>query len=169
MWFLFQSFNSLICISDQTERSYQKQPTIFQNKKRVLITDGGKETKEKLPRYHKSVGLGFKTPREVKKSIQGIFQTFKYKQVFGCKLQMMFFSRWSSKPARFWRQCLLATLMQTCDYDFMLDLIVLCSFIYCNMFGFLQAIEGTYIDKKCPFTGNVSIRGRILSGQSNVL
>merc|ERR1712002_570895 len=74
----------------QTERAYQKQPTIFQNKKRVLVADGGKESKEKLPRYHKSVGLGFKTPRE--------------------------------------------------------------------------AIDGTYIDKKCPFTGNVSIRGRILSG-----
>lgn len=28
----------------------------------------------------------------------------------------------------------------------------------------IQAIEGTYIDKKCPFTGNVSIRGRILTG-----
>ncbi|KAM7323421.1 hypothetical protein ACRRTK_017527 [Alexandromys fortis] len=27
-----------------------------------------------------------------------------------------------------------------------------------------QAIKGTYIDKKCPFTGNISIRGRILSG-----
>merc|ERR1711908_174619 len=27
-----------------------------------------------------------------------------------------------------------------------------------------EAIEGTYIDKKCPFTGNVSIRGRILQG-----
>ncbi|CAO2613187.1 40S ribosomal protein S11 [Lemmus lemmus] len=27
-----------------------------------------------------------------------------------------------------------------------------------------EAIEGTYIDKKCPFTGNVSIQGRILSG-----
>ena len=26
------------------------------------------------------------------------------------------------------------------------------------------AIEGTYIDKKCPFTGNVSIRGRVLKG-----
>ncbi|KAL0486652.1 ribosomal protein S11 [Acrasis kona] len=26
------------------------------------------------------------------------------------------------------------------------------------------AIEGTYIDKKCPFTGQVSIRGRILRG-----
>lgn len=26
------------------------------------------------------------------------------------------------------------------------------------------AIEGNYVDKKCPFTGNVSIRGRILTG-----
>jgi len=26
------------------------------------------------------------------------------------------------------------------------------------------AIEGKYIDKKCPFTGNVSIRGRVLRG-----
>uniref|UniRef100_F7DU34 Ribosomal protein S11 n=1 Tax=Equus caballus TaxID=9796 RepID=F7DU34_HORSE len=71
----------------QTERAYQKQPTIFQNKKRVLL---GETAKEKLPRYYKNIGLGFKTPKE--------------------------------------------------------------------------AIEGTYIDKKCPFTGNVSIRGRILSG-----
>ncbi|KAL4830907.1 hypothetical protein H8958_004787 [Nasalis larvatus] len=71
----------------QTECAYQKQPTIFQNKKRVLLGETGKE---KLPRYYKNIGLGFKTPKE--------------------------------------------------------------------------AIEGTYIDKKCPFTGNVSIRGRILSG-----
>jgi small subunit ribosomal protein S11e len=28
----------------------------------------------------------------------------------------------------------------------------------------LKAAEGTYIDKKCPFTGDVSIRGRILTG-----
>ena len=27
------------------------------------------------------------------------------------------------------------------------------------------AVEGNYVDKKCPFTGNVSIRGRILVGQ----
>ncbi|XP_052374699.1 40S ribosomal protein S11-like [Oncorhynchus keta] len=27
-----------------------------------------------------------------------------------------------------------------------------------------EAIDGIYIDKKCPFTGNLSIRGRILSG-----
>eukprot|EP00002_Diphylleia_rotans_P006425 TRINITY_DN15804_c0_g1_i1.p2 TRINITY_DN15804_c0_g1~~TRINITY_DN15804_c0_g1_i1.p2 ORF type:complete len:163 (+),score=33.32 TRINITY_DN15804_c0_g1_i1:115-603(+) len=27
-----------------------------------------------------------------------------------------------------------------------------------------EAIEGTYVDKKCPFTANVSIRGRILRG-----
>jgi small subunit ribosomal protein S11e len=25
-------------------------------------------------------------------------------------------------------------------------------------------MQGTYVDKKCPFTGNVSIRGRILKG-----
>mmetsp|Transcript_37451 Transcript_37451/g.96743 ORF Transcript_37451/g.96743 Transcript_37451/m.96743 type:complete len:156 (+) Transcript_37451:58-525(+) len=28
----------------------------------------------------------------------------------------------------------------------------------------MSAIEGTYVDKKCPFTGNVSIRGRLLRG-----
>ena len=28
-----------------------------------------------------------------------------------------------------------------------------------------SAIEGSFVDKKCPFTGNVSIRGRILKGQ----
>merc|ERR1711934_260769 len=27
------------------------------------------------------------------------------------------------------------------------------------------AIENNYVDKKCPFTGNVSIRGRILTGK----
>jgi len=27
-----------------------------------------------------------------------------------------------------------------------------------------EAMTGTYIDKKCPFTGNVSIRGRIIRG-----
>ncbi|KAI0052877.1 hypothetical protein FA95DRAFT_1553169 [Auriscalpium vulgare] len=28
-----------------------------------------------------------------------------------------------------------------------------------------EAISGIYIDKKCPFTGDVSIRGRILTGR----
>ena len=27
-----------------------------------------------------------------------------------------------------------------------------------------EAIEGKYVDKKCPFTSDVSIRGRVLSG-----
>mmetsp|Transcript_11363 Transcript_11363/g.12499 ORF Transcript_11363/g.12499 Transcript_11363/m.12499 type:complete len:159 (-) Transcript_11363:540-1016(-) len=27
-----------------------------------------------------------------------------------------------------------------------------------------EAVEGTYVDKKCPFTSNVTIRGRILKG-----
>merc|ERR1719334_1990796 len=69
----------------QTERSYQKQPTVNLNRKGVLT---GKQKKNL--RYTRNVGLGFKTPRD--------------------------------------------------------------------------AIIGTYVDKKCPFTGNVSIRGRILTG-----
>lgn len=31
------------------------------------------------------------------------------------------------------------------------------------------AREGTYVDKKCPFTGDVSIRGRILKVWCGVL
>merc|ERR1712121_281076 len=68
----------------QTERAFQKQPTVFLNSKRAL------GSKKKELRHTKTVGLGFKTPRE--------------------------------------------------------------------------AIVGNYIDKKCPFTGNVSIRGRISTG-----
>ncbi|BBG95551.1 ribosomal protein S11-beta [Prunus dulcis] len=33
-----------------------------------------------------------------------------------------------------------------------------------HFWGCSPVTVGTYIDKKCPFTGNVSIRGRILSG-----
>ena len=44
----------------QTERAFQKQPTVFLNKKRVLTG-----SKKKL-RHVKNVGLGFKTPREVR-------------------------------------------------------------------------------------------------------
>ncbi|XP_046331253.1 40S ribosomal protein S11-like [Haliotis rufescens] len=72
-------------MAEQTERSFQRQTTVFLNKKSLLSGKGKKNL-----RYVRNVGLGFKTPRE--------------------------------------------------------------------------AIDGTYIDKKCPFTGNVSIRGRILSG-----
>merc|ERR1719217_1466365 len=72
--------------TEQTERAFQKQPTIFLGRKRVL----GKKIKRSDERFTRNVGLGFKTPKE--------------------------------------------------------------------------AIDGTYVDKKCPFTGNVSIRGRILKG-----
>ncbi|GMR48084.1 hypothetical protein PMAYCL1PPCAC_18279, partial [Pristionchus mayeri] len=72
----------------QTERAFQKQPTVFLNSKNRLLGVGKKSNKSL--RYVRNVGLGFKTP--------------------------------------------------------------------------LEAINGTYIDKKCPFTGGVSIRGRILTG-----
>lgn len=38
-----------------------------------------------------------------------------------------------------------------------------CNYCYCLIICF-QAIEGTYIDHKCPFTSDVKIRGRILTG-----
>nr|AIU94808.1 40S ribosomal protein [Phragmatopoma lapidosa]AIU94813.1 40S ribosomal protein [Phragmatopoma lapidosa] len=72
-------------MADQNERAFQKQPTVFLNKKKAIISG-----KSKIPRLSRNIGLGFKTPRE--------------------------------------------------------------------------AIDGSYIDKKCPFTGNVHIRGRILTG-----
>merc|ERR550514_1327147 len=77
---------SLAATTDhQTERAFQKQPTIHLGAKRLLSTKGSR-----IPRFTREVGLGFKTPR--------------------------------------------------------------------------AAIEGTYIDKKCPWAGNVSIRGKILRG-----
>jgi len=72
-------------MAEQTERAFQKQPTIFLARHQQL----GKKSKGKL-RFLRQVGLGFKTPQ--------------------------------------------------------------------------TAIEGHYVDKKCPFTGAVSIRGRILRG-----
>ena len=59
--YFFSPYHSFI--SQQTERAYQKQPPIFQNKKRVLSL--GEPVKKKELRYYKNVGLGFKTPKEV--------------------------------------------------------------------------------------------------------
>mmetsp|Transcript_23308 Transcript_23308/g.20685 ORF Transcript_23308/g.20685 Transcript_23308/m.20685 type:complete len:158 (-) Transcript_23308:14-487(-) len=73
-------------LSQQTERCYQKQATVFEAKKRVL----GRRVARSELRFTRNVGLGFKAPR--------------------------------------------------------------------------QAIESNFVDKKCPFTGNVAIRGRILTG-----
>ncbi|XP_023320190.1 40S ribosomal protein S11-like [Eurytemora carolleeae] len=69
-------------MAEQTERAFQKQPTIFLNKK------GGLKPSES--RFFYNPGLGFKIPTEAR--------------------------------------------------------------------------TGNYIDKKCPFTGKVSIRGRVLTG-----
>merc|ERR1712137_879301 len=51
-------------MADQNERAFQKQPTIFLGRKRVL--GKSKKTKSKTGglRYYKNVGLGIKTPKE---------------------------------------------------------------------------------------------------------
>ncbi|MCP9263198.1 40S ribosomal protein S11 [Dirofilaria immitis] len=51
-------------MAEQTERAFQKQPTVFLNNK--LRTLGiGKKAKKDI-RYVRNVGLGFKTPREAR-------------------------------------------------------------------------------------------------------
>merc|ERR1712223_2174980 len=85
-FFLFRfgavNIKNSLTMADQTERAFQKQPTISHNRK------GGLKKSES--RFVVNPGLGFKVP--------------------------------------------------------------------------VEAREGNYIDKKCPFTGKVSIRGRILTG-----
>jgi len=49
------------CVLLQTERAFQKQGNVFLNKKKLLVSNKAM----KLPRFYRSVGLGFKTPREV--------------------------------------------------------------------------------------------------------
>merc|ERR1711862_291341 len=49
-----------IIMAYQSERAFQKQANVFLNKKRLDLKSG----KAKTPRYTKSIGLGFKTPRE---------------------------------------------------------------------------------------------------------
>mmetsp|Transcript_42049 Transcript_42049/g.85838 ORF Transcript_42049/g.85838 Transcript_42049/m.85838 type:complete len:166 (-) Transcript_42049:41-538(-) len=74
----------------QDQKSFQKQKNVFVAKGKRVLAQGGSKKDLSALRFHKNVGLGFKTPK--------------------------------------------------------------------------AAIKGDYIDKNCPFTGQVSIRGRILKG-----
>lgn len=47
----------------QTGHAYKTEPIIFQNKKRVLLRETGKET---VPRYNKNIGLVFNAPKEAR-------------------------------------------------------------------------------------------------------
>lgn len=60
---------------DKAERAFQKQPTVFLNRKKG--TGVSKKfrlgPKTKIPRYMRTVGLGFKTPQYVNKIIYEIY------------------------------------------------------------------------------------------------
>lgn len=62
-----------------------------------------------------------------------------------------------------WRLFYILTILINCTFSFLIVKDIW-NVLYILFVQSLQAIEGTYIDKKCPFTGNVSIRGRILTG-----
>ena len=52
-------------MAEQQEKSYQRQNNVFQNSKELLM-----KKSEKGVRYYKTVGLGFKTPKE---AISGVY------------------------------------------------------------------------------------------------
>ncbi|KAK1269295.1 40S ribosomal protein S11 [Acorus gramineus] len=107
-------------MAEQTEKAFLKQPKVFASLGYDYCAHWGywtggdsskKSGKGKMPgkggnRFWKSVGLGFKTPREAIEAEDC------------CGLCICLHTTW----------------------------------------------PGAYIDKKCPFTGSVSIRGRILAG-----
>ena len=93
--------------------------------------------KKKEQRFVRNVGLGFKTPREV---------------WILCVVWCVCVSV-STMPLELW---LVAVPHGLWDYPHL-------SYISPPS-PLSQASDGLYIDKKCPFTGNVSIRGRILTG-----
>uniref|UniRef100_A0A914RYD3 40S ribosomal protein S11 N-terminal domain-containing protein n=1 Tax=Parascaris equorum TaxID=6256 RepID=A0A914RYD3_PAREQ len=95
-------------MAEQTERAFQKQPTIFLNNKLRTLGIGKKAKKD--VRYVRNIVLLVKQPTPT---------------VIGTNIPILAIKE--------------------------IEIV-------------LQAITGTYIDKKCPFTGNVSIRGRILTG-----
>lgn len=75
-------------MAEQTERAYQKQPTVFQNSKYSVHGIGKKSGQ--LNRYVKNVGLGFKTPREVCFLSVTIFAIIAY-LIFKTKIYIKFY------------------------------------------------------------------------------
>ncbi|KAI9585768.1 hypothetical protein GQX74_001615 [Glossina fuscipes] len=109
----------------QTERAFRKQFSVPVIRKKPLNI-------KKKPRFHRSIGLGYRTPAENERAFQ---------KQFGINLNKKI------KPGTTKKK----SLRRYRDIGL----------------GFKtprEAIDGTYIDKKCPFTGNVRIRGRILTG-----
>ncbi|KAI8125866.1 40S ribosomal protein S11 [Lucilia cuprina] len=110
----------------QTERAFRKQFT-------VPVIRRKPNNYKKKPRFHRSIGLGFRTPAEQNERA--------FQKQFGINLNR------KVKPGVTKKK----VLRRYRDIGL----------------GFKtprDAIDGNYIDKKCPFTGNVRIRGRILTG-----
>jgi len=95
-------------------------------------------------RYYKNVGLGFKTPKEAIEGAPGLGRA----STGTC----------CEPGARQGRAAGLAALRPACCVSRRSA----CTSAGLSADG--RACAGHYIDKKCPFTGNVSICGRILSG-----
>ncbi|XP_017087000.1 small ribosomal subunit protein uS17 [Drosophila bipectinata] len=122
----------------QTERAFRKQHA-------VVVVRRKNPNLKKRPRFYRQIGLGFRAPAESRLPPRTRFQTNQneraFQKQFGVNLNR------KVKPGITKKK----VLRRYRDVGL----------------GFKtprEAIDGTYIDKKCPWTGDVRIRGRILTG-----
>ncbi|KAH1278559.1 hypothetical protein KXX24_004427 [Aspergillus fumigatus] len=137
----------------QSERAFQKQPHIFLNSKTKAKSKKVGQTR----RWYKDVGLGFRTP---KTAIEGSYigydylglrneETAEYKKAI---TRIMAQKIWEEKAER--DDCATGFVPKSSTVAFIAE------------FG-IPHLQNPGIEsyKKCPFTGMVSIRGRILTGR----
>jgi small subunit ribosomal protein S11e len=123
----------------QNERAFQKQ---------LGVNVGFKKAGKKVApgkcgtRFYKNVGLGFKTPKEAIEGASSSASARESGSGGGAVRHPAFFAPRLSPSSRTPINNITTQPPQTQTHK----------------------PTGTYIDKKCPFTGDVSIRGRILTG-----
>ena len=100
-------------------------------------------------RYYKNIGLGFKTPRE---AIEGTYDGTRDSSMTGFGRFRAWTRRRETAEER--RGHRVGAFWEDGECGSVINILTVTFFHF----------AGTYIDKKCPFTGNVSIRGRILTG-----
>ncbi|KAG6414645.1 hypothetical protein SASPL_122018 [Salvia splendens] len=135
-------------MAEQTEKAFLKQPKVFLCSKK---SGKGKAPGKGGNRYWKNIGLGFKTPRE---AIEGGYHVSGKPDTLHNPKHIM--------PHALDVDVIESNIKQSDPVLYSLTLIHSHSDYF--LISLNSSSPGTYIDKKCPFVGDVSIRGRILAG-----
>ncbi|KAF3489388.1 hypothetical protein F2Q69_00056478, partial [Brassica cretica] len=145
-----------VAMAEQTEKAFLKQPKVFLSSKK---TGKGKRPGKGGNRFWKNIGLGFKTPRD---AIDGHYIDKKcpFTGTVSVRGRILAGTCHSAKMQRtiIVRRNYLHFVKKYQRYE------KRHSNIPAHVSPCFRVKEGHYIDKKCPFTGTVSVRGRILAG-----